>query len=70
MPDYLAPEEPPDCFGVVWIDHAFGQLTLSKPDAASAINTAAQMRERASDKISHCHAVCLRAGSETLVYLD
>lgn len=59
-----------EVFGVVWIDNMLGPLTLSKPNAQSAIATARDMRKRGADKIRDCRAVRVAAGSDTIEVLD
>lgn len=59
-----------EVFGVIWIDNMLGPLTLTKPDAKSAIESAKSMREKGADKIKDCHAVHIAQGSDKLVYLD
>lgn len=59
-----------EVFGIIWIDNALGPLTLTKPDAASAISTAASMREKAGDKIRECYAVRVPGGSTAIERLD
>lgn len=60
----------PEAFGVVWIDNLLGPLSLSKPDAVSAILAARSMRKRGADKIRDCRAVRVAAGSDTLETLE
>lgn len=60
----------PEVFGIVWIDNTLGPLSLSKPDARSAIETAKAMRERGADKITQCRAVRVAADSDVLETLE
>ena len=58
----------PEVFGVIWMD--FVPLSLTCPDAATAIKTAARIREKAGDKIRDCRAVRVPQGTVKLEYLD
>lgn len=44
-------------YGVIWIDNMIGPLTLQKPCAESAINSAQDMVKRGTDKIRSVRAV-------------
>jgi hypothetical protein len=55
-----------EVYGVIWIDNMLGPLTLTKPDAQSAISAATSMRERGADKIRDCRAVRVARGSDVL----
>lgn len=59
-----------EVFGVIWTDNVLGPLTLTKPDAKSAIATAASMREKGKDLIHDCRAVHVAEGSTKIEYLD
>jgi hypothetical protein len=59
-----------EVFGVIWTDKMLGPLTLTKPDAESAIAAACSMRERGADKIDNCRAVRVAAGTDAIQYLD
>lgn len=60
----------PEVFGVVWVDNMLGPLTLTKPDAASAIAAARSMRLKGADKIRDCRAVRVAADSDVLETLE
>jgi hypothetical protein len=66
----MTTEKKPEVFAVVWVDNWFGPLHLPKPDAASAIEAAAAMREKGDGKITGCRAVHLQAGADKILYLD
>lgn len=48
-------------YGVAWFDHAFGLLTLHKPDAESAIASALSIRSKGAGKVSKVRAVRVTA---------
>ena len=58
-----------DVYGVVWLDHAFGWLTLRQPDAETAIAYAKAMIARGYDGVSQTHAVKVPAGTYNIEYL-
>jgi len=60
----------PEVFGVIWIDNMLGPLSLSKPDAQSAIDAARLMRWHGADKIRDCRAVRVAAGTDILETLE
>jgi hypothetical protein len=59
-----------EVFGVVWRDVALGDLTLTKPDAAAAIEAAQRIRAKGGALVQNVRAVHVRAGSDALTTLD
>ncbi len=59
----------PEAFGVVWFDPFFGLwLTLSKPNAAEAVEAA--KRIRANGKVTNVRAVHVPKDSDTMHTID
>lgn len=66
----MAKVEKPEAFGVVWVDLLLGPLTLVKPDADSAIETARKIQAKGADMVRDVRAVHVPAGSDVPIYLD
>lgn len=45
-----------EVFGVVWIDAKLGPLTLGRPDASSAIESARSIRAKGAGKVRDVRA--------------
>lgn len=60
----------PEAFGVIWDDLLLGPLSLKKDNAADAIEAAIRIREKGEGKVENVRAVHVRAGSDSLEYLD
>lgn len=60
----------PEVFGVVWHDRMLGiGLTLNRPDAASAVDTAKGISSRGAEKVEAVRAVRVPEGTDTLEVL-